>query len=196
MNHHPDLENYHQHDHQQDHRVGNRSIHHRIVQTIWRHLCYGVSTVLAIGYTPFMPGTIASACALLICLVPFDIRFVTLWIGIVIASILGAICIPLVEQEQGDDASIIVIDEVVGMWITIASPLVPHTYVWIIVGFILFRYFDIIKPSVIARLNRNKGAVYVLADDILAGVCAAVCLHILYAGFLSVATLWYMMPNP
>jgi phosphatidylglycerophosphatase A len=162
-------------------------------QNVWCHVCYAMSTVFGTGYVPLMPGTIASTLALLICLIPQDVRFMYVWGGIIGACIIGIICIPIVEKERGDDASLIVIDEVAGMWVTIASPLVPHTVLWLITGFILFRYFDIVKPGLIAHINRRKGAVYVMADDIVAGVLACVCLHVLYAGYLSIATLWYMV---
>lgn len=143
-----------------------------------------------------MPGTIASIVALSVCIVPVPARSVVLVSGLVVMAVLGLVCIPHVERERGDDASVIVIDEVFGMWIVLVSPLVPHTWLWLSVALILFRYFDIVKPAWIGRLNARKGALFVMADDSLAGVCAAVCLHIFYAGYLSMATLWYMIMLP
>jgi phosphatidylglycerophosphatase A len=159
-------------------------------------VCYVVSTVCGIGFVPKMPGTVASVVALCVCVVPVPIRLAVIINGLVVLFVLGLACIPHVEREQGDDASIIVIDEVFGMWITIASPFVPHTWLWLCVALILFRYFDIIKPAWIGRLNARKGAVFVMADDALAGVFAGACLHIFYAGYLSMATLWYMIVLP
>jgi phosphatidylglycerophosphatase A len=52
--------------------------------------------------------------------------------------------------------------------------------VWVAVAFLLFRYFDITKPSYIGRLDKLEGGLGVMADDLLAGVVAALCTGLLY----------------
>jgi phosphatidylglycerophosphatase A len=79
------------------------------------------------------------------------------------------------EMTGVHDSSVIVIDEVVGIWITLlATTLAPLS---IILAFALFRFFDILKPWPISWLDRNlKGPWGVMLDDIAAGKFAAFCL--------------------
>jgi phosphatidylglycerophosphatase A len=81
------------------------------------------------------------------------------------------------EKEFGEDGGPIVIDEVVGQWITLAG-LVPTPFV-LILGFLLFRLFDIFKPFPARRLERLGGGVGVMLDDVVAGVYAAIVLRLL-----------------
>lgn len=75
----------------------------------------------------------------------------------------------------GHDASEIVIDEVVGVWIALA--VVPVDWLHYLLGFVLFRLFDIAKPWPIGWLDRRiSGGLGVMADDVVAGVFAAVSL--------------------
>lgn len=73
------------------------------------------------------------------------------------------------------DNSMIVIDEVAGMWIALlTSTLSPLS---IVAAFLLFRFFDILKPWPIGWLDRKlPGGVGVMADDLVAGIFAAICL--------------------
>ncbi len=128
-----------------------------------------------IGYLPFMPGTYASilACVILY-LFPFDslsmnILFLILLIG------LSVICINTMTYE-GNDPPYIVIDELAGMFITMTGHRVIITN--LIAGFILFRFFDIVKPYPIRYVERYRKGYGIMADDILAGVFANVCLYL------------------
>lgn len=69
----------------------------------------------------------------------------------------------------GSDPQKVVIDEMVGVWVPLLA--VPASDIWLaLASFVLFRLFDILKPLGIRTLDRRKGAFYVMADDILAGV--------------------------
>ena len=57
------------------------------------------------------------------------------------------------ERVYGEDPSVVVIDEVVGMWLTLVSPLIPAGLLYAVLGFFLFRLFDIVKPWPIRRLE-------------------------------------------
>ena len=73
----------------------------------------------------------------------------------------------------------IVFDEFVGFWLTMLGA--PAGWHWVIIGFILFRLFDIAKPWPIRWLDRNvEGGVGIMLDDVLAGVFAAICLQLLH----------------
>jgi phosphatidylglycerophosphatase A len=90
-------------------------------------------------------------------------------LGIWSANIFG-------KMTGSHDNSMIVIDEVAGMWIALlASALSPIS---IVVAFLLFRFFDILKPWPIGWLDQKlSGGVGVMADDIAAGIAAAACLY-------------------
>ena len=82
------------------------------------------------------------------------------------------------ERRWGHDPGRVVIDEVVGMLVTVL--VIPLTLETVWVGFLLFRVFDIVKPWPVRRVERLPGGWGVMMDDVLAGVYAAVCLRILF----------------
>ncbi len=81
------------------------------------------------------------------------------------------------EEEFGEDGSPIVIDEVIGMWITVIG-LAPTPFI-AIVGFLLFRAFDIVKPFPAGRSQAWGGGWGVMMDDVFAGIYAAIVLRLL-----------------
>jgi phosphatidylglycerophosphatase A len=82
-----------------------------------------------------------------------------------------------VEEGWGHDSNRIVIDEVAGMMISLAF--LPNELVYIFIGCVLFRFFDIVKPLGIRKAESLPRGVGVMADDILAGVYAQVILRII-----------------
>ena len=142
------------------------------------------ATALGAGYSPFAPGTmgaIAGCLALwlfekynLISTTSTPIPFIGL---IVITTILGIIATDKLEEDWGKDPSKVVLDEVIGMWITMMF--VPLSFLNVLIGFILFRFFDIAKPLGIRKLESLKGGIGVMADDILAGIYANISLQII-----------------
>lgn len=102
---------------------------------------------------------------------------IVLLIGIIIVIPLGLWASAKFETMTGThDNSMIVIDEVAGLWITLlATTLNPLS---ILLAFALFRFFDILKPFPVGWLDRNlSGAKGVMADDLMAGVYAGICLY-------------------
>lgn len=76
----------------------------------------------------------------------------------------------------GDDPKRVVVDEMVGVWI----PLLLAFNGWTaLLALLLFRFFDIVKPLGIRSLDRRKGAIWVMADDIVAGIYAAAVLYLI-----------------
>ncbi len=136
------------------------------------------------GLVPVMPGTFGSLAALPIL---YAMGFVSLQIFIVITVVSFLVGIYLCGKTAGDlkvhDHGSIVWDEVVGMMVTfIAVPINPLS---LLLGFLLFRFFDILKPWPIRVFDRRvHGGFGIMIDDIVAGAIACACLHgILY--FLS-----------
>ncbi len=137
-----------------------------------------IVTGFGIGHAPFMPGTFGSLAALGLTLFTqsHEIFFLLAIIGIII----GLLAIPNTERKYGSDSSIIIIDECVGIWIILAWPYVPIDIFWCIVGFALFRLFDVLKPPPISWANRKNGAYWVIFDDVLAAFAVILILHCLY----------------
>ena len=135
-----------------------------------------LATVAGVGYLPIAPGTFGSAAGLL----------VWAWLprtpvaqGVAIAGIFaaGSWSGTVAERHFGKtDPSQVVIDEVMGMLITLF--LNPVGWRGALVGFLLFRIADVIKPWPANRLERLPGGVGVMADDGMAAIYANVALHL------------------
>ncbi len=137
----------------------------------------GVGSFMGAGYSSIAPGTIASTLALLI--VIFNAPSYVIIIMTIIACILGLWSVPYLEDHWGNDASKIVIDEVVGMWLILSVPIFPKTWIWNVIALIFFRLFDIAKPFPISWLNSRKGSIWVFADDIVAALYTIMIMYLL-----------------
>ncbi len=112
----------------------------------------------------------------------------TLFLG---AIFIGLIAITQIDKEEEEskihDSSYIVIDELVGMWLAMAVS--GLSLAGVVLSFIFFRIYDITKPSLIGKIDKEvKGGLGVVADDALAGVLAGLSallvIHIL--GFFNI----------
>lgn len=132
------------------------------------------------GLAPKMPGTFGTLAAVpLVWFLSVSISTNLYILLAVIASVAGIwICGKTADDMGVHDDSSIVWDEVAGMMITmIAAPISWQT---MLVGFALFRFFDILKPWPISYLDRYvHGGFGIMADDILAGIAALASLHLL-----------------
>lgn len=131
------------------------------------------------GYSPFAPGTIGAIVATMMWIPAYiicDYAFLQLLtiLGIVIFTFLSVPSICRLEKVWGEDPSRIVVDEMVGVWISLLA--VPERGHWfyILGAFVLFRLFDIFKPLGVRRMERFTGGWGVMLDDILAGIYGAV----------------------
>ena len=121
-----------------------------------------------LGHSPFMPGTLGSLAGLLIYFVVKD-KLPIYTFSILFLFALGILFSSEAERiYKRKDAQMIVIDEACGMMLSLF--LVPYN-VWImILGFILFRTFDIIKPPPVRAIEKFSGAFGVMFDDIIAAI--------------------------
>ncbi|WP_459110819.1 phosphatidylglycerophosphatase A family protein [Helicobacter pylori] len=129
-------------------------------------------TLFFSGYSKKAPGTIGSLVALLLGLPVLIFSANTLFLA---AILIGLIAIAQIDKEEEEskihDSSYIVIDELVGMWLAMAIS--GLSLVGVILSFIFFRIYDITKPSLIGKIDKEvKGGLGVVADDALAGVLA------------------------
>ncbi|GAA9421316.1 phosphatidylglycerophosphatase A [Helicobacter pylori] len=145
-------------------------------------------TLFFSGYSKKAPGTIGSLVALLLGLPVLIFSANTLFLG---AIFIGLIAIAQIDKEEEEikrhDSSYIVIDELVGMWLAMAIS--GLSLAGVVLSFIFFRIYDITKPSLIGRIDKEvKGGLGVVADDALAGVLAglSVLLVIHILGFFNI----------
>ncbi|WQS73732.1 phosphatidylglycerophosphatase A [Helicobacter pylori] len=129
-------------------------------------------TLFFSGYSKKAPGTIGSLVALLLGLPVLIFSANTLFLG---AVFIGLIAITQIDKEEEEtkrhDSSYIVIDELVGMWLAMAIS--GLSLAGVVLSFIFFRIYDITKPSLIGKIDKEvKGGLGVVADDALAGVLA------------------------
>lgn len=144
---------------------------------------------LAIGFgsglAPYMPGTFGTLAAVpLVWLCAAYLSFNQYLAITLITCIVGIwLCGKTAEDMQVHDDSSIVWDEIAGMMITMIA--IPINLPNLLAGFLLFRFFDIVKPWPISLLDKHiHGGFGIMIDDILAGVLALICmLALLYLGF-------------
>jgi len=137
-----------------------------------------LATGCYIGYTPKAPGTAGSILGLCIIWSLADTSSLLYIILTIVLLILGIWVSGRAEIYFGHDGSQIVIDEIIGVMITFVwIPLTVHT---LIIGFILFRIMDIVKPFPADRAQKLPGGIGVVADDVIAAVYA----HLLLQGIL------------
>ena len=131
------------------------------------------------GLSPVAPGTVGSIFAALLWLLLRELDPVWIVLVIVAASAIGVWASNIAIARIGvDDPGSIVWDEFVGQWIALLPLLVwPMNDWWVVVGFGLFRLFDVAKPWPVSWADRHvKGGFGVMLDDALAGLYAALVL--------------------
>ena len=137
-----------------------------------------IATVLGIGYVKGGGTVAAVAC----CLGLYLAQAGGVVLGVGAASLLtlallavGTLAAQRVEGLWGKDSYRVVIDEVAGMWVGML--LIPITGPRLLAGLVLFRFFDIVKPLFIRRMEALPGGVGVMMDDVLAGLYTNLLLH-------------------
>ncbi|HED36267.1 MAG TPA: phosphatidylglycerophosphatase A [Gammaproteobacteria bacterium] len=131
------------------------------------------------GLAPKAPGTFGTLAAVpvYVLLAQFE-----LWIFLSVTALISVVGIYLCGYTSKTlgvhDHSGIVIDEIAGYLITMIA--VPFHWKWMIAGFVLFRFFDILKPWPISWLDKKvSGGFGIMIDDVLAGGFSLICLHLL-----------------
>lgn len=136
------------------------------------------------GLSPFAPGTCGTAAAL----VPafLILRFISVETLFLLAFLIFFVSIKIIDdyerKSRTHDSSHIVIDEVAGLFLT-ASIIawVSNSLFSLVLAFFLFRFFDIAKPSIIGRVDKNvSGGLGVMGDDMLAGLFAGLLGAVIY----------------
>jgi phosphatidylglycerophosphatase A len=136
-----------------------------------------LATVLGIGYAPWAPGTFGSAAGLLLWwLLPHQGPIPI--VAIVVVFALGTWSGSVAERHfKRTDPGAVVIDEVLGMLVTLLFN--PVGWAGALIGFLLFRVADIIKPFPANRLEALHGGLGIMADDGMAAVYSNIALHLI-----------------
>ena len=141
-------------------------------------LALALSTWFGSGLLPRAPGTFGTVAAIPVVL---GMNCLGVWPALVflIAFTFGAVWSSQVSRRLlgPTDPSEVVIDEVAGFLLTMLF--LPHSRTILFAGFILFRFFDIIKPYPIKRIERLKGGYGIVMDDMMAGLYAHMGLRII-----------------
>ena len=137
-----------------------------------------IATWFYLGYLKG-PGTMGSLGALLVAWPLYQYAGFRSWhfLALGLASLWPAIWAAeeTAKSSKMKDPQIVVVDEVVGMWITLAGATHLNWTAWL-AAFALFRLFDIFKPPPIRQFEKLPGGVGIVADDVAAGVLAALVL--------------------
>jgi phosphatidylglycerophosphatase A len=144
-------------------------------------LALAIATWFGCGYAPKGPGTAGALGALLAALLlSRGAGWSPLEAGVAAAILL----LPSIwaaghvaKMQGGKDPQIVVVDEVVGQWLALAG---ANAWNWqnVLGAFILFRLFDIWKPAPVRQMERWPGGLGIVADDVMAGIYAALVLHL------------------
>ena len=144
-------------------------------------LAWVFATWFGCGLSPFAPGTVGSLAAVLMAwLLSFAgfgrLHFLLLSLVLLYPAIRAAGIVAGLTARK--DPQIVVIDEVLGQWLTLAGAL-RFEWLTFILAFALFRLFDIWKPPPIRRIERIPGGAGIVLDDVMAGVYAALALFVI-----------------
>lgn len=152
----------------------------RVWSNVWHFLAFGFGT----GLAKKAPGTWGTLAGLVFIPLLHQMPLWSALLFIAAASVFGVWLCGRVADDLGvHDHGGIVWDEMVGIWMTLI--LLPNSWPWWLLGFVLFRILDIVKPWPISLLDRHLGGgLGIMLDDMLAGAIAAALLYgVWWSGF-------------
>ena len=136
-------------------------------------------SVFGIGYIPFASGTFGSFAGIIIGYLIYLINYNLLFLVIPILFILGIKASDIYQNKTGEqDSKVIVIDEVVGQLIALLTVL--DNFLLLFLSFLIFRFFDIVKPWPASFFDKKmKNGKGVMMDDVIAGIYSLIILIII-----------------
>ncbi len=137
-----------------------------------------IGSAFGSGFSPVAPGTVGSFVAIAALWVAPPLSTVILILAALLFFFIGVWASAICEQDWGRDPGRVVWDEVVGMMVTVAT--LPKSLMVYAAAFILFRFFDILKPFPVNRSQQLPGGWGVMIDDVLAGLMGNIVLQILF----------------
>ena len=149
-----------------------------IRELIKRPACF-LGLGFGVGLIPFAPGTFGTLIAIPVYLLMQNLSLIGYLLLTLLALIAGVwLCQQSANYLGKNDPAAVVWDEIAGYLVTMIAA--PEGWQWIITGFVLFRFFDIIKPWPISWFDKNlHGGLGIMADDIIAGIFAWLIMQLL-----------------
>jgi len=135
-----------------------------------------LSTFFYVGYLPLIPGTFGSLAGIFLFYFVKDNPISCLLLTSIIVITGFLVCGRAESAMQKDDPRCVVIDEVSGMLISLLF--IPYNIKLVIIAFLLFRILDTFKPYPAGRLEKFKGSVGIMGDDLVAGLYANIILQV------------------
>ncbi len=137
-----------------------------------------LATGFGAGFSPVAPGTAGTLVGLVLLWPLGLLPPAALWVALTLVFFLGTWGADLVARREGrKDPGLVVVDEVVGMWISLL--LVPLSWLTIVLAFFLFRLMDVVKPFPARQFESLRGGWGIMMDDVMAGVYANLALRLL-----------------
>jgi phosphatidylglycerophosphatase A len=145
----------------------------------WRNPVYFLASGFGIGAMPVAPGTFGTLIAIPFYLFLQHLPLAAYAAVVLVAALVGIwLCDKTAKALGEHDHPAIVWDEMVGYWLTMLAA--PKGWFWVILGFALFRLFDIWKPWPIGWVDRHvSGGFGIMLDDILAAIYAGLILQVI-----------------
>lgn len=146
--------------------------------SVFRNPIHFLAFGLGSGAVPVAPGTFGTLAAVPLYMLLNQLPLAAYALALIVSFGIGIwICDKTAKDLGVHDHGGIVWDEFVGFWITMF--VAPPEWYWIVVGFLLFRFFDIVKPFPISWLDKHvKGGLGIMLDDAVAGTFAWLCLQL------------------
>ena len=144
--------------------------------SVTERLAFALATGFGSGYSPIAPGTAGSAVGLVFVWGMSYLNLPGQIAAVIVVSVLSIIAADIVARSTGlKDPGLVVADEIAGMMLTMIA--IPFTFKTAVIGFILFRVMDVVKPPPARQFERFKGGVGIVADDLMAAVYAHLALR-------------------
>lgn len=147
--------------------------------SVWRNPVHFLAFGLGSGAAPVAPGTFGTLAAALIFLLLPAMSAAAYLAFLLAGFVVGVwICGKTATDLGVHDHGGIVWDEFIGFWLTMF--LAPPGLLWLVLGFVLFRLFDVVKPWPVRWVDQHvEGGFGIMIDDVLAGVMALICLQLI-----------------
>lgn len=144
----------------------------------WRRPHHWIAYGFGSGLVPWAPGTFGTLAAVPLYLLMAPLPLVW-YLGILVVMFLVGLwaCGKTARELNAHDPNAIVWDEFLGYLLAMTAA--PQGWEWVLLGFVLFRFFDILKPWPILAIERRvRGGFGVILDDLIAGVMAMAVMHL------------------
>lgn len=151
----------------------------RAPSSVWKNPIHFLAFGLGSGAAPKAPGTVGTLAAIPLFLLLQPLAWHWYLLVLVVTFLVGIYLCGKTSEDMGvHDHGGIVWDEFVGYWVTMFAA--PAGWLWIVIGFVLFRIFDIAKPWPISWADKKvHGGFGIMLDDLLAGLMALAVLQLL-----------------